>query len=613
MSPEAFLRNVLRVLLPLAVAFTAYLYLYPVFSGCAFPLPTPSVQSNDDATAATAATVRYLTKPDTAAAFRETLRQHVLGSVGSSADITASARTAPFRLLALGDPQLEGDTSIRNYGREPFPHLTKAVGHFSSRTSGVTPWTRTRRALHDLIDFYFVDVPDFLESTRKRLDLVVNDYFLGHIYRTLRWWARPSHVTVLGDLLGSQWISDEEFERRSHRFWNRSFRGGERVPDDVAAYPQNEYELAGLLAVEDDTAAAWRRRIINVAGNHDIGYAGDLTKARLERFERTFGKAAYELRFELPITNATINATIFDEDGNPDSDRLPPELRVVVLNNMNLDTPAVEQELQDKTYTFINDVIGTASAVEFRGHFTLVLTHIPFYKAAGICVDPPFFSFHSGGGGVKEQNQLSDHATRGLLEGVYGLNGDSQAPGSGAGRRGVVLNGHDHEGCDVWHYIDQNESAEERAWRAARWDDALADGLPGKPDAPGIREITLRSMMADFGGNAGLLSAWFDEDTWEWRFDFATCPLGRQYYFWFVHIYDLVVLVAVLVYGVLRLAIATGCDADRWPRTMKRARAELMGKPTLTNSKLESLPGKETESLSISNRVHEGNGDIKKI
>ena len=602
MSPEAFLRNALRVLLPLAVAFTAYLYLYPVFSGCAFPLSTLPVRPSDDATGAGA--TRCLAEPDSAAAFRETLSQHLLSSA-------SSPRIAPFRLLALGDPQLEGDTSIRNYGREPFPHLTQAFEHLSSRTSGVTPWTRTRRALHDLVDFYFVDVPDFLESTRKRLDLVVNDYFLGHIYRTLRWWARPTHITVLGDLLGSQWISDEEFERRSHRFWRRSFRGGERVPDDVAAYPRDEYELAGLLTVEDDVAAAWRKRIINVAGNHDIGYAGDLTGARLERFERAFGKAAYELRFELPVTNATTNATIFDEDANPDSDRLPPELRVVVLNNMNLDTPALEQELQDKTYAFVNDVISTASAVEFRGHFTLVLTHVPFYKVAGTCADPPFFSFHPGGGGVKEQNQLSDHATRGLLEGIYGLSGDRWAPGGGAGRRGVVLNGHDHEGCDVWHYIDQNEPAEERAWRAARWDDARADGLPDRPGAPGIREITVRSMMADFGGNAGLLSAWFDENAWEWRFDFTTCPLGRQYYFWFVHIYDLVVVVAALVYGTLRIAMAAGCDVNRRPGTTKKAGVGLKSRPALGNSNVEDLPGKVRESPSIFDDVHEGNGDVR--
>ncbi|RYP77201.1 hypothetical protein DL771_001250 [Monosporascus sp. 5C6A] len=582
MSPEACLGNALRVLTPLAVAFTGYLYLYPVFLGCAFPLPP---QSSD---------YHYqVVETDGTAAFQETLRQHAFGST----------RIAPFRLLALGDPQLEGDTSIRNYGREPFPHLSMVINHLSLKNRNSSLRIQLRSAVHDLVDFFFDDIPDFLESTRKRIDLVGNDFFLGHIYRTLHWWAKPTHVTVLGDLLGSQWIGDDEFERRSWRYWNRSFRGGERVPDDVAAYPREEYDIAGLLGVEDSSAASWRRRIINIAGNHDIGYAGDLTRARLERFERVFGKAAYELRFELPIANATTNATIFDPDKNPESDRLPPELRIVVVNNMNLDTPAVEQELQDKTYAFVNDVISTASAVEFKGHFTMVLTHIPLYKPAGTCVDPPYFAFHAGGG-VKEQNQLSADASRGFLEGIYGLSGDANAPAAGMGRRGVVLNGHDHEGCDVWHYIDQGEPAGERQWRAAPWDNARGSGLAGRPGAPGLREITVRSMMADFDGSAGLLSAWFDEAAWEWRFDFATCALGRQYYWWFVHVYDLIVLGALVVYGAVRIALAAGCGVDRWPAMWKRASKEkARGRPRAREANGES----KTVSA-----VYEGNGDAKK-
>ncbi|RYP80444.1 hypothetical protein DL769_002471 [Monosporascus sp. CRB-8-3] len=512
-------------------------------------------------------------------------------------------RVAPFRLLALGDPQLEGDTSIRNYGREPFPHLSRVIKHLSLKDSNISLRIQLRSAVHDLVDFFFDDIPDFLESTRKRIDLVGNDFFLGHIYRTLHWWAKPTHVTVLGDLLGSQWIGDDEFERRSWRYWNRSFRGGERVPDDVAAYPREEYDLAGLLGVEDSSTVSWRRRIINIAGNHDIGYAGDLTRARLERFERVFGKAAYELRFELPIANATTNVTIFDPDKNPESDRLPPELRIVVVNNMNLDTPAVEQELQDKTYAFVNDVISTASAVEFKGHFTMVLTHIPLYKPAGTCTDPPYFTFHAGGG-VKEQNQLSADASRGFLEGIYGLSGDANAPAAGMGRRGVVLNGHDHEGCDVWHYIDQGEPAGERQWRAAPWGNARGGGLVGRPGAPGLREITVRSMMADFGGSAGLLSAWFDEAAWEWRFEFATCTLGRQYYWWFVHVYDLIVLGALLVYGALRIALAAGCDVDRWPTMGRRSQKEKARGRPLTR---EANGGPKTASV-----VYQGNGDAKK-
>ncbi|KAI5865766.1 hypothetical protein GGS23DRAFT_354006 [Durotheca rogersii] len=571
MFPVALLRNVLRVLIPLAVTSTFYLYLYPVFGGCAFPLPHPVDQVEQDA----------------AAAFQDTARQHLISS---------SSHAAPFRLLALGDPQLEGDTSIPNHNREAFLHLNWAIRHLTFKTDQPSLRLRLRQACHDLVDFYFEDIPNTLESIRKHIDLFGNDFFLAHIYRTLRWWTKPTHVTVLGDLLGSQWIRDKEFDQRSWRFWNRSFQGGERVPDEVATHPGAEYEVDGLLGVEDGNATAWRRRVINVAGNHDIGYAGDLTVERLERFERAFGKAAYELRFELPIQNSTINATIYNAETNPDSNRLSPELRIVNINNMNLDTPALEPSLQDKTYAFLNDVINTASAVEYLGHFTLVLTHIPLYKAEGVCVDGPYFTFHPRGG-VKEQNQLSADASRGFLEGIFGLSGDPNAPGHGMGRKGVVINGHDHEGCDTYHYINQTEG-DDRQWRVKRWPAAQTENLPGQPGVPGLREITVRSMMADYDGNAGLLSVWFDQDAWEWRFEFTTCALGRQYFWWAVHIVDLIVLVGLVLYGISQAVAAAGFDVENWS----------IGTPALPSPTTNGMSGKAIHAQP----AHVANGNSKK-
>lgn len=440
------------------------------------------------------------------------------------------------------------------------------------------------------------------------------------MFRAVHWWTVPTHVAVLGDLVGSQWISDEEFDRRARRYWHRAFKGGERVPDEVAAWPASAYDLAGELGTKlyDDV---WQRRILNVAGNHDIGYAGDLTNERMDRFERVFGKANYELRFELPtsalspagaatIRNDTAEA---DQEGRTDqNDRLTPELRIVLLNSMNLDTPVATTELQDQTYSFINDVINTATAVEFKGHFTVVLTHVPLYKAEGTCVDAPFFTFHDDGT-LKEQNQLSADASKGFVEGIFGLNGDANAAGGGMGRRGVVLNGHDHEGCDTWHFINQSEPAKPpdtsqssedahesekladsedadepdkidrsedvedterpdasrdselfnditahdestqpvREWQARTWRNATSEGIVGTPSLPGVREITVRSMMGGYGGNAGLLSAWFDEETWEWRFEYATCALGTQHLWWAVHITDLIVAVLLVIYMVM--------------------------------------------------------------
>lgn len=560
---HGLLRHVLRLLVPLSVILTVYLYLYPIFLTCAFPLPTSPTEVHSGLSS-----------------FFETVRLHTTAAATpqeaeddatKSADERTSAptlRVAPFRLLALGDPQLEGDTSIPNaYSDSSFPHLHAFFTRLVSRSDEYPTFrTSVKQALHDLVDFYFDDIPNTLESIRKRIDLLGNDFYLAHQYRTLRWWTVPTHVTVLGDLVGSQWISDEEFERRGWRYWNRVFRDGERVPDDVATWPREVYDVAGQLGVSlyNET---WQSRILNVAGNHDIGYAGDLTKERMDRFERVYGKANYELRFELPPAllsreaAATIRNDSFSaggEDNDSDSassqdDRLIPELRVVLVNDMNLDTPVVDTDLQDQTYNFINSVINTATAVEYKGHFTVVLTHVPLYKREGICVDAPYFTFHEGDGTLKEQNQLSADASKGFVEGIFGLSGDATAPGNGQGRRGVILNGHDHEGCDTYHFINQTGGDDDgsKAWEAKRWDEAIQGGLVDDPSLPGVRELTVRSMMGDFGGNAGLLSAWFDEDRWEWRYEFDQCALGTQHIWWAVHIVDLLTVVAGGVYAVV--------------------------------------------------------------
>lgn len=549
-SPTAVLRNGLRVLVPLSLLLTAYLYLFPIFSTCAFPLPPAQTQS--------ASTT----------AFVETAKLH-WPFADDNASINTQGHTspaAPFRLLALGDPQLEGDTSIPTEYLGLFPHFKSFIQHVTFKTPHSSLRQRLRQATHDLVDVAFEDTYNALESARKVIDLFGNDFYLAHIYRTVHWWTRPTHITVLGDLMGSQWVNDGEFDRRANRYWKRVFRGAERIPDELAAYPADEYDLSGYLSQggTNTSEAAWTRRIINVAGNHDIGYAGDITTNLTERFEKAFGKVNYELRFELVLSNQSLQThSLYDPDTNPSSTKLVPELRLVILNDMNLDTPAKTPELQDETYSFVNKVINTAAAVEFQGHYTIILTHIPLYKPAGVCVDPPMFDFYSHDGSLREQNQLSAAASKGFLEGILGMSGNPTAAGRGMGRKGIVLNGHDHEGCDTWHFINQTEvEGKEKEWEVKRWRQARRDKIPGGDGLPGVREVTVRSMMGDFGGNAGLLSVWFDEETWEWKAEYGTCPLGTQHLWWLVHILDLIVVVLFVVYGAVGFLRVVGVDVD---------------------------------------------------
>ncbi|BCR85272.1 uncharacterized protein ACHE_20730A [Aspergillus chevalieri] len=568
-------RRLLFVLFPLAIAATVYLYFYPIFHGCAFPLPRKTEEGDGN----------QGTNPLLA-----TFRQHVG---------TASAdEPAIFRLLVLADPQLEGDSSLPSPDNALSVRIQKhwlavksALQYRSDDDNDTSESDAdesdtddededdTNSLEHYLQNAYATilttwrtlitkDVPRSLRAAQKRLDLLGNDYYLAHIYRTLHWWTRPSHVTVLGDLVGSQWVTDEEFDRRGNRYWDRVFKGGERVSDEITVTGQKGHEnhkvddKSGLEQLGANPA--WDHRIINIAGNHDIGYSGDVSESRLERFERVFGRANWDIRFQHPISDHD-NSTVI------------PTLHVINLNTLTLDSPALSEKIQADTYDYINDVISHRTwPVEDRTTFTLLLTHLPMHKEDGICMDGPYFTYHENDderdiprfleGGLREQNHLSEHlSTNGILQGIFGMSGNEEAPTGGFGRNGLILTGHDHTGCDVVHFVnrtnedaaEQHDSSESESgqqawkWKAKRY----SSHHDARKDTPSIREITLRSMMGEYGGNAGLLSLWFDADPTvnEWRYEITMCAAGVQHIWWAVHVIDLVTVIVFLVY-ILALA-----------------------------------------------------------
>lgn len=513
-----FLFSLFRFLLPACLVATSYLYFYPVFNGCDFPSP---------------AIVGGKRGPDTCI-FESKPKNPFEDQDGvSRAPPPPSPRppeVAPFRLLALADPQLEGDTSLP---RAPngtiralqYVQYNLSNGNVHHAIGGLI------RALREIIP----DLLRYLQYVRKSLDLFGNDYYLAHIYRSLRWWTAPTHVTVLGDLLGSQWISDEEFERRSWRYWHRVFSGGQQAGPELLH--GEEYKANGPR--KETISDMWRNRIINVAGNHDIGYAGDITQNRIDRFEHQFGPVNGDIVFALPNTTASTTPTV----------------RILVLNSMNLDTPALDEDLQMSTYGFINEAISHSSAVGTHDELTILLTHIPLHKDPGVCADHPLFNFFSDdeGGGVNEQNMLSaDLSREAILQGLLGKHPSAESPGRGMGRDAVILTGHDHEGCDVYHYAERPLLKERGNWRSVKWISVEAQRRLREEDTPGVREITVRSMMGEFGGNALLLSAWWDEPTQQWRYEAGGCFLGVQHLWWGIHILDIVTLLlgisAVVVY-----------------------------------------------------------------
>ena len=518
MSIRSFLRRALAFLVPLSVSLTVYLYLYPVFDGCSFPRPNAS----------------------SAAAFIHTLSGHLpLTKVQPDAEPI-------FRLLTLADPQLEGDSSLPDPDDGFMSRIARRWETFVGSPQSILEYFN--RGRDELRGCIVEDVPHAMNAFRKQADLFGNDYYLAHIYRTLHWWTRPTHVTVLGDLIGSQWVTDEEFEWRGWRYWNRVFRYSHKVLPDEDSQTLNP--------------TTWSSRLINIAGNHDIGYAGDISPARMSRFECIFGPPDWDIRFQYPSRLLPQNHTTV------------PTLHLVNLNTLNLDTPSLHPDLQSTSYSYLNSVISERShAVGDNNSFTLLLTHLPLHKPASVCVDAPHFAFFEEDdfdnrfkkGGLREQNHLSEHVShQGILQGLFGMSPDETASAGGRGRRGLILTGHDHEGCDVWHHVgtipnstetrdENNDDVTAFAERTKGWLSIPYRHRNISEVATGIREVTLRSMMGEFGGNAGLLSAWFDFDNGTWEFEISMCPLGTQHMWWFVHVLDIIALVGGILWIMLEL------------------------------------------------------------
>lgn len=607
MSLRVLLGRVLTLILPLSLASTLYLYLYPVFHGCAFPLPNSSSNgfSWKEAISASAP-----------GAFVNTVLQHVLPKYAQQNK--SIPEPAIFRLLVLADPQIEGDSSLPNPDDEFLPRLRSHWGAVRSATAVLGNSTSGSLVLPSLSDYdqflsavrsaleTFVreDIPSALQAARKRLDLFGNDYYLAHIYRTLHWWSRPTHVAVLGDLIGSQWVTDEEFEQRGWRYWNRVFRGGERLWDEAVITGETGDPSKAQWETLKRYDSPWARKIINVAGNHDIGYSGDVSIARLERFERVFGPANWDLRFQHAL-----------EDTNDDSS-VSPTLHIINLNSLTLDGPVLVPQIQSDSYAYINDMITHRShPVEDRTTFTLLLTHVPLHKREGICADAPHFEFYDTDdededgdprfrdGGLKEQNHISEQiSSSGILQGIFGLSGDENVAGHGWGRNGLILTGHDHTGCDVVHFVNQSAVPSESESGPWHWDATRYASISASSrHSPSIREVTLRSMMGEYGGNAGLLSVWFDPDPAvnEWRYTITTCAAGVQHIWWAVH----GVLLATGLMLTLWMILAIMHQGTRLFHLRSRR------KPLKPEKRRRSLDGTQIETISALSMHHIKGGE----
>jgi len=185
--------------------------------------------------------------------------------------------------------------------------------------------------------------------------------------------------------------------------------------------------------------------IYNVTGNHDIGYSGESSRSRVDRFENSFG---------LVNDHLIIN-----------------EHLIGVLNSINIDRSrddSLEKDVWDKM-----DYLRNVS--ENTGMPLIIMTHIPLHKdyqpsSVGypsmeipfhwnaLCVEQPM-TLYDNDGFIKVQNMLTPNSTEYILNSL---------------KPRFVFTGHDHEGCIFLH-----------------------------PNNLTV-EYTLRSMMGEFGGYSAL-------------------------------------------------------------------------------------------------------------
>jgi len=84
------------------------------------------------------------------------------------------------------------------------------------------------------------------------ISVKINDLYFRHIVNNIVRFLQPTHIVITGDLFSSQNLNTEEFKSRVARYnW---------IFEEVALRNTNGYNIL----------------LINVTGNHDIGYANEI-------------------------------------------------------------------------------------------------------------------------------------------------------------------------------------------------------------------------------------------------------------------------------------------------------------------------------------------------
>jgi len=216
------------------------------------------------------------------------------------------------------------------------------------------------------------------------VSLYLNDVYFRHIVSNIVDFVKPTHLVVLGDLFSFQSLPDEEFNSRLTRY-NRIFGHPKILNGEI--------------------------KLINITGNHDIGYANEVDHWRLNRFEKAFG---------------AVNTKQYVADH-----------LLVTVNSQNMDKAKLT-ELSKMTWDHLREIaqIGKETGVPI-----ILFLHIPLFKPPGSCVDDPIITLDQSGF-VEEQTTLSEESSKFLIEEI---------------KPKYIFTGHDHYGCLYQHNENTTE------------------------------------------------------------------------------------------------------------------------------------------------------------
>ncbi|KAF9273757.1 hypothetical protein BGZ68_001238 [Mortierella alpina] len=361
-----------------------------------------------------------------------------------------------LRMVVFADPQMEGDAKIARLGK---------------------------RAIVDLAfnDAYMRHIFKTMTSPSWSPLSMLSTVFGPLVPKADRQSTAPTHISILGDLFSSQWIDDQEFHVRLARYRSIFVDPASR-PQQQQQQQQQQQESSSQQANPLNSVPV----LINITGNHDIGYGYDISQARLDRWEQAFGRSNFIQTVDIPDPSRAKS-----KDTSQESTQ---RLHLVILNTMLLDGPSSDENLHAQTWQFVED----AARIKERNprDKIVLLTHIPFHKEQGICIDPPDIRTHWDST-IIEQTMLTPNTTNWILNHL---------------KPDFVLNGHDHYGCDVTHIrVVADPDPPQDDHTASLWVayDTASLSQPDlltshKKKPTRVREITQRSMMAEFGGYSGL-------------------------------------------------------------------------------------------------------------